>query len=304
MKLGAINSINWARILVQITYYFYSWLRITDGLISSNPNAKVNFAVPTGNFGNILAGYYAKRMGLPIDKLVLCTNQNDVLHKFFQTGIYKRTPALLTIAPSMDISVASNFERYLYYLAKESPQKLRSWMELFEATDELTLDKGYLDVVHQDFLSNVATKSEIIETMRETYLDEKYLVCPHTATAIVAVKKLNLPKANTVVVSTAHPAKFDDAVALALPLEKSPPLPLPLAELFKLPVRKTMLPTVLTEVQSFIRSKVNKTGEYEAPNTVEEPIESDNSYSFLWLSGAALVAIGSFFYVRHLLHRK
>jgi threonine synthase len=120
-------------------------------------------------------------MGLPIDKLVVATNQNDMLHRFFETGIYRRPPAaLLTIAPSMDISVPSNFERFLYYLADESSQQLKNWMEVFEATEELILDKPLLDRARQDFCSNTATKSEIIEAMRTVHAQEKYLVDPHT----------------------------------------------------------------------------------------------------------------------------
>ena len=111
VKLGAINSINWARVLAQITYYFYSWLRVTDANPGKAHISKLNYAVPTGNFGDILAGYYAKRMGLPVDRLVVCANENDVLHRFLQTGVYRKSPATLTIAPSMDISISSNFER-------------------------------------------------------------------------------------------------------------------------------------------------------------------------------------------------
>merc|ERR1719230_812492 len=121
VNLGAINSINFARVLAQITYYFQSWLQITSK--SGNSRAKLSFVVPTGNFGDILAGYYAKQMGLPVDKLVVATNSNDVLHRFLETGAYTKIPTTPTIAPSMDISVSSNFERYLYYLAGSNGSK-------------------------------------------------------------------------------------------------------------------------------------------------------------------------------------
>lgn len=135
VNLGAINSINWARVLAQITYYFYSWLRVTE---TAGESAKLNFAVPTGNFGDILAGYYAKRMGLPIDKLIICTNENDVLHRVMETGIYCKNPAVITIAPSMDISVSSNFERYLFHLSGDNSELLNGWMHEFETTGEFS----------------------------------------------------------------------------------------------------------------------------------------------------------------------
>jgi threonine synthase len=135
VKLGAINSINWGRILAQITYYFYSWLRVTDQAVADGKTPpKINYAVPTGNFGDILAGFYAKKMGLPVDKLVVCANENDVLHRFLETGIYHKIAATLTIAPSMDISVSSNFERYLFYLAGGNAETLASWMDSFESS--------------------------------------------------------------------------------------------------------------------------------------------------------------------------
>jgi threonine synthase len=140
VKLGAINSINWARVLAQITYYFYSYLKVTTTATAFDPEIPpvlINYAVPTGNFGDILAGYYAKRMGLPIDRLVVCANENDVLHRFLQSGTYRKDVAVLTIAPSMDISVSSNFERYLYYLSGEDPVVLSAWMDQFETTGEV-----------------------------------------------------------------------------------------------------------------------------------------------------------------------
>lgn len=290
VKLGAINSINWARVLAQITYYFYSWFRVTDGV---DAGEVVDFCVPTGNFGDILAGYYAKQMGLPIGRLVVCTNQNDVLHRFFQTGVYKKSPAILTIAPSMDISVSSNFERYLFYLAEESTNELRRWMDRFETTEEMWIDQNLLHRARNDFISNAATKSEIIEAMKSLYLEEKYLVCPHTATAVVAARKLKLSPRNTVVLATAHPAKFEEALALALPLERIPCRPLQLGELFSLPTRKVLLPTLLSEVQSFIR----KSNCSVDTNTSEDSSSTSSNAYFLIAGTFAAVLSG------YLLHK-
>lgn len=254
VKLGAINSINWARVLAQITYYFYSWLKVTE---KAGSGAKLNYAVPTGNFGDILAGYYAKRMGLPIDKLVVCTNENDVLHRFLTSGSYSKNPAVLTISPSMDISVSSNFERYLFYLANEDPQVLNGWMSQFEKTGEVTVSADLLAKARAEFLSYSSHKTEIVDVMRSLYLNEKYLVCPHTATAVAGILSLRLPAATTVCLATAHPAKFADAVGLALDGHATrPEIPSQLRELFKKPVKKTMLPNAQKAIQSFILKKV------------------------------------------------
>ena len=132
-KLGAVNSINWARVLAQIVYYFYAAFRVQE----ATGAAKVRFSVPTGNFGDIFAGYVALKMGLPIDRLVLATNENDILSRYFNTGIYSLGEVAPTLSPSMDIQVASNFERYLYYLAGEDAVKLASWMSEFKTTGTL-----------------------------------------------------------------------------------------------------------------------------------------------------------------------
>jgi threonine synthase len=257
VNLGAINSINWARVLAQITYYFYSYLRITDNLSATQLKTfKANFAVPTGNFGDILAGYYAKKMGLPVDKLIVATNQNDVLHRFLQTGSYQKNPAVLTIAPSMDISVSSNFERYLYYLAGESTETLASWMSQFESKGEISVPQKALFQAQSEFLSCSSNKKEIVEMMTDVYRKEAYLLCPHTATAIVACRNLNLPPDSTVSLATAHPAKFEEAVDLALKEMTIPERPRELEALFSLPTRSTYLPNSLPKVQTFVRAKI------------------------------------------------
>lgn len=255
VKLGAINSINWARVLAQITYYFYSWLRVTDGIPANEMKPLINFAVPTGNFGDILAGYYAKRMGLPVGKLVVCTNENDVLHRFLSTGTYSNIQSHLTIAPSMDISVSSNFERYLFYLADEHADTLNSWMTVFEATGEVSLAPALLERAKAEFLSYPSSTTDIVQAMRSVYDAENYLLCPHTATATVAVRALKLPAATTVILATAHPAKFEEAVNMALVNRKVPQRPIELNELFSLPVRVSRVPGSLSHVQSIVRAR-------------------------------------------------
>jgi threonine synthase len=256
VKLGAINSINWARILAQITYYFYSWLRITD---KEGKNKQVNFVVPTGNFGDILAGYYAKKMGLKVGKLVIATNQNDVLHRFMQSGEYKKTGAsVLTIAPSMDISISSNFERYLFYLCGEDTRQLALWMGGFERTGSLSVSKAQLKKAQEDFASHPSSEAAIVSGMQGLWKREQYLVCPHSATAVNAISALRLPASTTAMLATAHPAKFEAAMDLALkPLDQAiPARPPPLEEMFGMPVRFTLAKNSLAEVQGFVRAKL------------------------------------------------
>lgn len=288
IKLGAINSINWARVLAQITYYFYSWLRTT----AKGSTDKVNFAVPTGNFGDILAGYYAKRMGLPVGKLVICTNQNDVLHRFLISGSYKRDPCEATIAPSMDISVSSNFERYLLFLAEGSTEKLASWMNTFESTGEVTVPSSALQMAREDFLSHASNKSDILEAMKKTFDKEKYLVCPHTATAVVAVKALGLPSATTTILATAHPAKFEEAITLSLGDPKNhPPRPEQLEILFSLPTKTTLLPNSLDRVKAFMKSKIGNSSEHACRSSTPSIWKFIQSNSSTLITLAALASV-------------
>lgn len=282
VNLGAVNSINWARVLAQITYYFYAWLRATDEISVIDPQKRNSnettpalpravFAVPTGNFGDILAGYYAQRMGLPVEKLIVCTNDNDVLHRFLQTGEYRKCPASPTLAPSMDISVSSNFERYLYYLADESPSMLRSWMNTFESTGVLRVPEELIRRAREVFGSHATSEEEIVATMSTLYRDEKYLVCPHTATAVAGLQAYRSTgilsnSAHTVPVhvclATAHPAKFDLAVQRAMRAigedEVAPPRPVELEALFDLPTRRVQIPNSLSAVEMFMRDTLNK----------------------------------------------
>ena len=167
--LGSVNSINWARILAQIVYYFYAWFQVTR-----DNSEFVSFAVPTGNFGNVLAGYYARRMGLPIDKLVVGTNENDILHRFFSKGEYKRTDVKETLSPSMDIQISSNFERYLFDLAEESSEQLQLWMAEFEQSGKLKFELEFLQKTRNDFLSASVSDEDILETIRKYHRDNGY----------------------------------------------------------------------------------------------------------------------------------
>ena len=169
--LGSVNSINWARILAQIVYYFYAWFRVTNDI-----RERVSFVVPTGNFGNVLAGYYAKLMGLPIDKLIVGTNENDILHRFFSRGEYHSTEVKETLSPSMDIQISSNFERYLYDLTGNSSKQLQLWMDEFEQSGKLTVESNLQKKAQQDFASARVDDEEILSIIRKFHQDHKYLL--------------------------------------------------------------------------------------------------------------------------------
>jgi threonine synthase len=210
--LGAINSINWARVLAQVVYYVYGFCKVWKTGAES-----VDFSVPTGNFGDIFAGFIAKKL-LPegcIDKLILATNENDILARFVNQGDYSLAgPVRHTSSPSMDIQVASNFERYLYYLRDENPDRVREDMAAFSGTGRLDLS-DQLDRVSRDFLSCSVSEQETLATIGEVDRDENYLLDPHTAVGYRAARKLCDPDRPVICLATAHPAKFGEAVQKA-----------------------------------------------------------------------------------------
>ncbi|KOR31264.1 threonine synthase [Achromatium sp. WMS2] len=214
-NLAAINSINWARVLAQIVYYFYAWGRYTAGNISKS----VNFAVPTGNFGDIFAGYMAKRMGLPINKLIIATNRNDILTRFIATGVYKVGEAQPTLSPSMDIQLASNFERYLYYLTGANPSQVKAHMNSLSSTGQLQVTAEQLAVANSDFAAVAVSDVETLAQMRFTYDKYRYILDPHTAIGVKAAQDVT----DVICIATAHPAKFMESVQRAI--GKKPPVP-------------------------------------------------------------------------------
>ncbi len=232
--LGSVNSINWARILAQIVYYFYAWFRVTNDI-----RERVSFVVPTGNFGNVLAGYYAKLMGLPIDKLIVGTNENDILHRFFSRGEYHSTEVKETLSPSMDIQISSNFERYLYDLTGNSSKQLQLWMDEFEQSGELTVESNLQKKAQQDFASARVDDEEILSIIRKFHQDHKYLLDPHSAVGVCAAEKIKI-RTPVICLACAHPAKFSMAIRKALGTE--PKLPEELASLHNLKTRGKTVP--------------------------------------------------------------
>jgi threonine synthase len=205
INLSGVNSINWARIMAQVVYYFYSYFRLNKKTIS--------FSVPTGNFGDIFAGFISKKMGLPIDKLIVATNENDILHRAITKGDYISKKVKETISPSMDIQLASNFERLIYYINNHDTKITSSIMETIKK-NKYQIDKSSLDIMQKDFLSESCNKEETLKTIKTNYENNGIIIDPHTAIGVGAAKKLSID--NCIVLSTAHPCKFPDAIMKAI----------------------------------------------------------------------------------------
>lgn len=205
-SLGTVNSINWARVLAQIVYYFHAAFRVMERTGAGD----VSFSVPTGNFGDIFAGYMAYRMGLPVNKLILATNSNDILARFFGSGDYSCGEVVPTVSPSMDIQVASNFERYLYYRCGSDPARLSSVMAKF--AQQKRLDSTLLDDDPDDVIAaGRATDEETLSTITEVWHRHQYLLDPHTAVGWKVAGDIS-SSSPVICLATAHPAKFPDAL--------------------------------------------------------------------------------------------
>ncbi len=214
-RLGAVNSINWARLLAQVVYYFYAWGQATGG----NQEQKVTFSVPTGNFGDIFAGYIAMRMGLPVEKLILATNRNDILSRFVNTGEYAMGEVHPTVSPSMDIQIASNFERYLYYLLGEEGGRVKALMDEFDRNHRFAISPQQQAEVARVFAAQAVDEPQTLEQIRATYEASGYILDPHTAVGVRAAAQVP----GAICLATAHPAKFGAAVRQAIGVEADPP---------------------------------------------------------------------------------
>ena len=244
-SLVAVNSINWVRILMQIVYYFYAALKL------GAPNKKVSFSVPTGNFGDIYAGYLARRMGLPIDRLIVATNKNDILHRFISRNEYSPTELSKTFSPSMDILVSSNFERYLYdLLGKDSPA-LCKFMDRF-GKETLNVSAEQWAQMKSCFDSSSVDDATTCQLINELFTKNSILVDPHTAVGVKSGRDCSENTTSPIVtLATAHPAKFSDAISAAG--LKEPNLPEHLGDLFDREERYSVLPNSLSSVTEFIQ---------------------------------------------------
>lgn len=250
-RLGAVNSINWARIAAQVVYYFHGWLRATD-----KPGQQVSFAVPSGNFGNILSGHIARSMGLPVRRLVLATNENNVLEEFFRTGVYRPRPAERTYAtssPSMDISRASNFERFVFDLVGRDAARVKAlWSDLArDGFFDLSALKPQFEERY-GFVSGASSHEDRLATIRSLYDQTGVLVDPHTADGVKVARDHVEPGVPMLVLETALPAKFSETIEAALGRPATPPGNL--ANLESLPQRVEVMDCDAAAVRRYIEA--------------------------------------------------
>jgi threonine synthase len=246
MHLAAVNSINWARIAGQIPYYAAAALAL------GAPDREVAFAVPTGNFGNVLAAWAARRMGLPITRLIIGSNRNDILARFLTANDMSLRPVVPSLSPSMDIGVSSNFERLLFELLDRDPQATAATMGAFRAGGRMTVPDGAWRRATALFRGLAVDDAATLAEIRAVEASTGYLVDPHTAVGMAAARALAPQGIQTVVAATAHPAKFPDAIEAAV--GRRPPLPSHLADLYDRDERTIRLPADLGAIEAEVRS--------------------------------------------------
>ena len=243
VRFIAANSINWARCMTQSVYFFWTYLKLPE--LKRN----ITFSIPSGNFGHAYAGWTAKEMGLPIEKLLIATNTNDVLHQTFSTNNYAKTNVVQTLAPSMDISVASNFERLLYNLYDDDSSLLAKNMRSFpERSIDIPEDKQ--ELVSSFFKSYKSNDQEILEQIYDTYSKTRYILDPHTATGVRASNIISIDDP-VITMGTAHPAKFTDAIEKAIP-EYNAFIPAKVEIAFKQDEQFSILEDNYDEIKKFI----------------------------------------------------
>ena len=250
-NLASINSINWGRVLAQVVYYFYSAFKVMKG----KDNKSVNFSVPTGNFGDAYAGYVAKKMGLPIEKIIIATNSNDILSNFFKNGIYKISKVIPTISPSMDIQLASNFERLLYETLDHDPSLVREYMKTLSNIGSFKISNEKLKTLNETFIGLGVSDEATIERIKSTY-NNSLVIDPHTSVGLEAAYNYNYSlKGPCIVLSTAHPVKFADAVSSAININSD--LPEKYKNIFSLDEKYHSLKNNLDTIKNFIDSTSN-----------------------------------------------
>ncbi len=248
VRLSGVNSINWARIVAQVVYYFVA------GAALGAPGRAARYVVPTGNFGDVFAGYVAKRMGLPVSELVVATNVNDILERTLRTGRYEVTGVVPTSSPSMDIQVSSNFERLLFDAEGRDAGAVRRMMAGLAQSKSFSIGETALAAIRSEFAAARADEAEVSGTIRATLAEAGYLLDPHTAVGVVAARKVAAdPSVPTVVLSTAHPAKFPDAVEAASGAR--PALPAWLGDLMTREERIVHLPNAQDAVEAYVLEK-------------------------------------------------
>ena len=252
-SLSAINSINWVRLLPQIVYYFYSALKI------GVPDKEIVFSVPTGNFGNILAGWMAKKIGLPISKLICGSNQNDILTRFFNNGLMERKNVLPSYSPSMDIQVSSNFERLLYEINERDTDRVQQQMKEFKNYGNFEITKNQLEKINNLFSAYMISDEETLEIINKVYTDYNYILDPHSAIGYGAAQKAldnNIISKDMSVISLAcaHPAKFPEIISKSINV--MPKKPSHLENIMSSKEYFNVMDSSITDVQNFIKSNM------------------------------------------------
>ena len=265
VALSGVNSINWARIVAQIVYYF------TAAVALGGPDRKVSFCVPTGNFGDILAGWVAKQMGLPIDRLIIATNTNDILARTLHTGRYEAADVVPTTSPSMDIQVSSNFERLLYAAMGEDSDGLVRLMDGLKQSGAFSVPDAALAAMRADFSAARASEETVANTMKRVMGEQGYLLDPHTAVGVAVAEEISAsesldPSVPIVTLATAHPAKFPKAVVDATGV--TPGLPSHLADLMERKEHMDHLPNDQEAVEAFVVANAR----IVADNTMADPV--------------------------------
>lgn len=253
LQLSAVNSINWARVMAQIVYYFAAAVSL------GAPQRSIGFAVPTGNFGNVYSGYAARAMGLPIAQLAVGSNRNDILTRFFETGVQEIRTVEPSLSPSMDIQVSSNFERLLFDLLNRDGAKVADTMTRFRAEGRLAVDEAAFKQARKLFDGHRLDDPSTIATMRDVHRGTGLVIDPHAAVGVAAARALRRdPAVPMVALATAHPAKFPDAVEEAVGVR--PALPPGLSDLYRRPERLTTLPNDLTALKDFVCGRASLKG--------------------------------------------
>jgi len=247
INMSGVNSINWSRIIFQIVYYFFCYFKIATA------DEKINFSVPTGNFGDIYAGYIAKKMGLTIDKLIIATNRNDILKRVINTGCYKPLEVKQTVSPSMDIQVASNFERLIFDVHSCSSKKTLKLMNDLSKHGEFKIEKKELKKIKDNFVSESLSEEETKKIISEIYKNYGMLIDPHTAVGIGVMKKIPL-KGKTAVLATAHPSKFSEVVREATNIK--PEVPENLKNIFIAKENYDKLPKDFKKIKNYILERI------------------------------------------------
>ena len=245
INMSGVNSINWARIICQIVYYFYAAFKFN--------NKKISFAVPTGNFGDIYAGYIAKKMGLEIDKLIVATNENNILQRVINTGEYKPDQVKASFSPSMDIQISSNFERLLFDIAGEDDKRVSLLMNDLSSKGFFQLSKEELTIIKKDFFAEKINDKDTLSIIKEIDNKSNFILDPHTATAVGAAKKTsNL--SDTVVLGTAHPYKFLETVKMATGKEVQSPIQL--SKIVDKEEKYDILEKDISKIKNYILEKI------------------------------------------------